>query len=87
MLGGAMLGGCEPSLNALIATRVDRSRQGAVFGLTSSFNNIGATVGPMIGAVLSAAFGFAFAFFAAAAVILMNAIVARSLNRKAGGST
>jgi DHA1 family multidrug resistance protein-like MFS transporter len=82
IIGGAMLGGCEPSLNALIALRTDKSRQGAVFGLSSSFNNIGFTVGPMIGAVLSAAFGFSFAFFAAAAILLVNAVLARTVRIK-----
>jgi DHA1 family multidrug resistance protein-like MFS transporter len=79
MIGGAMIGGSEPSVNAMIAMRAPKSRQGAVFGLTSAMNNVGAAVGPMIGATVSAAFGYSSAFFTAAAVLLASAIAARSL--------
>ncbi len=83
ILGGAMIGGSEPSVNAMIALRTPKSRQGTVFGLTSSMNNAGAAVGPMVGSLLSAAFGYASAFFAAAAVLLASVIAARTV-RKAG---
>ncbi len=73
-LGGAMIGGSEPSINAMIALRADKSRQGVVYGLNSSMNSAGAAAGPMIGALLSAAFGFASAFFAGAAVLLVSVI-------------
>jgi DHA1 family multidrug resistance protein-like MFS transporter len=70
MAGGAFIGGAEPSVNALIATRTEKGRQGIVFGVNASVNSAGAAVGPMVGALLSAAFGYASAFFAGAAVLL-----------------
>ncbi len=79
MLGGAMIGASEPSLNAMIALRSPKSRQGAVFGLASSVNNLGATVGPAIGAGVVIPFGYPAAFFAGAAVLLTSSIAARTL--------
>ncbi len=81
MAGGAFIGGAEPSVNALIATRAAKGRQGIVFGLNSSVNSAGAAVGPMIGALASAAFGYASAFFAGAAVLVVSAAAARTLAR------
>jgi DHA1 family multidrug resistance protein-like MFS transporter len=81
MAGGALVGGAEPSVNALIAARARKGRQGIVFGLNSSVNAAGAAVGPMIGAFASAAFGFASAFFAGAAVLVVSTVAARTLRR------
>jgi len=81
MLGGAMVGGSEPSINAMIAMRAERGRQGLIFGLNTSMNSAGAAVGPMIGAVLSAGFGYASAFFAGAVVLIAAAIGARTVKR------
>lgn len=85
MLGGAMIGGSEPSINAMIAMRTNKSRQGVVFGLNSSVNSAGAAVGPMIGASLCAAFGFAAAFFMGAGVLLASALAARTVKKSASG--
>jgi predicted MFS family arabinose efflux permease len=52
-----------------------------VFGLSSSINNTGAAVGPMIGASIAAALGYASSFFAAAAILLATAIAAWALAR------
>ena len=91
VLGGAMMGASEPSVNAMVALRTEKSRQGGVFGLNSGLNNAGATVGPMIGALASAAFGYSAAFFAAAVVLVASAIAARSVRRiqvqQAGAAT
>jgi len=81
IIGGAMIGGSEPSINAMIAMRADKSRQGLIFGLNTSMNSAGAALGPMIGAVLSAGFGYAFAFFAGAAVLLASAVGARTVRK------
>ncbi len=81
VLGGAMVGGSEPSINAMIAMRADRSRQGVIFGLNTSMNSAGAAVGPMIGAVLSAGFGYASAFYAGAVILLASAIGARTVKK------
>ena len=81
VLGGAMIGGSEPSINAMIAMRTDRGRQGMIFGLNTSMNSAGAAVGPMIGAVASAGFGYAAAFYAGAVVLLASAIGARTVKK------
>lgn len=78
--GGAFLGGTAPAINALIAVRADRSRQGTIYGLSSSISNTGAAVGPMIGASLAAGFGYPSAFYATAAILLVTAIGARVLS-------
>lgn len=80
VVGGAFLGGTAPAINALIAVRADRNRQGTIYGLSSSISNTGAAFGPMIGASVAAAFGYAFAFFAAAAILLVTAIGSRALS-------
>lgn len=81
MAGGAMVGGSEPSLNAMIAIRTPKPRQGAVFGLTSSLNNAGATIGPVIGAGVSIPFGYPAAFFSGALILLAGSIAARTLHK------
>ena len=81
VIGGALVGGSEPSINAMIALRADKARQGVIFGLNTSMNSAGAAVGPMIGAVASAGFGYAAAFYAGAAVLLASAIGARTVKK------
>jgi MFS family permease len=81
IIGGAMIGGSEPSINAMIAMRADKNRQGVIFGLNTSMNSAGAAVGPMVGGVLSAGFGYASAFFAGAAVLLAAAVGARTVKK------
>jgi DHA1 family multidrug resistance protein-like MFS transporter len=81
VIGGAMIGGSEPSINAMIAMRADRNRQGMIFGLNTSMNSAGAAVGPMIGAISSAGFGYASAFYAGTVVLLGSAIGARTVKK------
>ncbi len=76
MIGGALIGGSEPSLNALIALRTDRKRQGVVFGLNSSMNNLGAAAGPMIGSLASNALGFPAMFVAGSVILSASAAMA-----------
>jgi MFS transporter, DHA1 family, multidrug resistance protein len=80
-IGGALIGGSEPSINAMIAMRADKSRQGMIFGLNTSMNAAGAAVGPMIGAVLSTGFGYGSAFLGGAAVLLAAAVGARTVKK------
>jgi DHA1 family multidrug resistance protein-like MFS transporter len=80
VVGGAFLGGTAPAINALIAVRADRGRQGTIYGLSSSISNTGAAVGPMIGASLAAVFGYAAAFLAAAAILLATTVATRALS-------
>ena len=84
MAGGALIGGSEPSLNAMIALRVEKNRQGAVFGLTSSMNSLGAMTGPMVGSLSSNAFGYPAMFFSAAILLTASAVMAWRLKRAPG---
>ena len=86
VVGGALIGGAEPSINAMIAMRADKGRQGVIFGLNTSMNSAGAAVGPMIGAAASAGFGYAAAFYAGAAVLLASAIGARTVKKVDAGA-
>lgn len=83
ILGGAFLGGTAPAVNALIAHRAEANRQGTVFGLSSSINNTGAAVGPMIGASVAAGLGFASSFFATTAILAVAALGTLALSRRA----
>lgn len=82
VLGGAFLGGSMPAVNALIAARSDRNRQGTVYGLSSSLNSTGAAVGPMIGASVAVGLGYPSAFFVTAAILLAATAASRVLIRK-----
>ncbi len=81
MMGGGLIGASEPSLNAMIALRVEKSRQGAVFGLTSSMNSLGAMAGPMVGSLASNAFGYPAMFFSGAALLAVSAVMAWRLKK------
>ncbi len=81
VIGGAMIGGSEPSINAMIAMRAEKGHQGMIFGLNASMNSAGGAVGPMIGALASAGFGYPAAFYAGTAVLLAAAIGARTVKK------
>jgi DHA1 family multidrug resistance protein-like MFS transporter len=68
--GGVFLGGTMPSINAMIALRTDKGRQGSIYGLTASVGSGGMALGPVIGAGVSAAFGFPAAFFSMTIMLL-----------------
>jgi DHA1 family multidrug resistance protein-like MFS transporter len=84
VIGGAFLGGTMPAVNALIAVRADRNRQGTIYGLSSSMNAAGAAVGPMLGASLAAGIGYPSAFFAMAAALLGTFAAATAVIRRTG---
>lgn len=77
--GGVFLGGTAPSINAMIATRSDRNRQGAVYGLSSSINAVGSAIGPMIGAAAAVAFGYAFSFLVTGGLFFGLALGSRAI--------
>jgi MFS transporter, DHA1 family, multidrug resistance protein len=82
VLGGGFFGGTMPAVNALIALRAEKGKQGSVFGLSSSINSTGAAVGPMIGAALATGFGYPSTFFGMAAVLLLTVIGCAVLIRR-----
>jgi DHA1 family multidrug resistance protein-like MFS transporter len=72
---GLFVGGVIPAANAILARRVNREQQGAVYGLSASANSAGSTLGPMIGAGLAAALGMRATFAAAGVLFVGIAIV------------
>jgi MFS transporter, DHA1 family, multidrug resistance protein len=82
VLGGAFFGGTMPAVNALIALRAERGKQGSVFGLSSSINSTGAAVGPMIGAVIATGFGYPATFYGMAAMLVLTAAGSLTLVRR-----
>jgi DHA1 family multidrug resistance protein-like MFS transporter len=82
VLGGGFFGGTMPAVNALIAHRAEKGKQGSVYGLSSSINSTGAAVGPMIGATLATGFGYPSTFFGMAAILLVTVIGCAALIRR-----
>jgi DHA1 family multidrug resistance protein-like MFS transporter len=66
---GVFLGGTMPSVNALIASSCDRDKQGSTYGLSSSMANIGAALGPAVGATLATVIGYPSVFFATSGIL------------------
>ena len=87
-IGALFLGGAMPAINALIALRTDRERQGSVFGLSSSINSAGWALGPMIGASVAIGAGYPPVFLVTAGGLALTSIVAqRLIRRPAAAST
>jgi DHA1 family multidrug resistance protein-like MFS transporter len=80
-VGALFLGGTLPTINALIAARVDRERQGTVFGLSSAINSAGYATGSMVGASMAAAFGYPSVFWVTAGALALTAFAARIVIR------
>jgi len=80
---GIFLGGTMPSVNALIAARCDRNRQGAAYGLSSSMSSGGMALGPALGASVATGFGYSAVFLATAAVLGATATAVAVGTRKA----
>ncbi|MBP7095135.1 MAG: MFS transporter [Spirochaetia bacterium] len=84
---GVFLGGTMPSVNALIAGNCEKGRQGATYGLSTSVQNAGMAVGPVVGTAVANTFGRPAVFFVTSAVLLgVGAMVSRSLRRAFTGS-
>jgi DHA1 family multidrug resistance protein-like MFS transporter len=79
---GVMMGGTIPTVNALIAARADRGRQGTVFGLTSSVSSAANALGPAVGASIGAAWGYAPVFVAVAAILASGAVMVLAAIRR-----
>jgi MFS family permease len=77
-----MMGGTIPTVNALIAARADRGRQGTVFGLTSSVGSAATALGPAVGASIGAAWGFEPVFVTVAAILGSGAVMVLAAIRR-----
>jgi DHA1 family multidrug resistance protein-like MFS transporter len=68
------IGACTPLLNAIIATGTAKERQGAAYGLSSSFTQTGGALGPVIGSAV-AMISLRAVFLAASAVMVVSALM------------
>lgn len=66
VLSGLATGAIRPVANALIARVVDESDRGKAYGVMSSANSLGWSLGPVIGGYVGAHWGFRSAFFVTA---------------------
>jgi MFS family permease len=73
-LSSAFLGGALPMVSAIVATRVERDRQGGVFGWSMALNSAGAAIGPAAGSALAAGFGYASVFVGGGAMMLATSL-------------
>ncbi len=81
-LGSLFLGGTMPAINALIALRTDRDRQGSVFGLSSAMNSAGWALGPMLGSAVAVGAGYPPVFFVTAGGLAVTAVAALAFIRR-----
>jgi DHA1 family multidrug resistance protein-like MFS transporter len=83
---GAFLGGTAPAVNALIASKADPAKQGAVFGLAHSMNAVGFATGPALGALVAAAWGFSPVFLTTAVILGAAAVMTSAVVRPVRGA-
>jgi DHA1 family multidrug resistance protein-like MFS transporter len=69
---GLFVGGILPAANALIGRLTSVSSRGFVFGMVSSANFMGNTLGPLTGGILAATIGIRFVFAVTAALLTIN---------------
>ena len=81
------VGGAVPVANALIALNADTSKQGSVYGISSSVSASGGALGPMIGSVSAAFFGFRAVFFATALILGASSLGTYRRRQKKGTGT
>ncbi len=84
---GVMMGGTMPTVNALIAARTERGRQGTVFGMTASVGSAATALGPAVGASIGAAWGFAPVFATVAAILAAGAVMVLAAMRRSSART
>ena len=80
---GLFIVGVFPAINTLAVSSVDAGFQGRVFGLTTSANQLGAMVGPLIGGFLSSWTGIRPLFLiTGGALLLLGFVVCRVFSRR-----
>ena len=68
---GLMMAGTMPAINAVMVEVTPADFHGRVFGLTSSANQTGAMLGPIIGGLLSTALGIRPIFLVTGTLLLL----------------
>lgn len=83
-LAGFFMGGTMPAVNALIAQRIDRSKQGGIYGISSSVSSVGNAFGPIFGALAASSLGYPSVFFTTSAILgLLGVGISRQARRPA----
>jgi MFS transporter, DHA1 family, multidrug resistance protein len=76
---GFSTAGVTLSVNAVTARSVDSTFRGRAFGILTSFNQLGAMTGPIMGGIIGSRFGLRAAFLAAAVMFLGTSVLAQRL--------
>lgn len=74
IISSFFIGGNMPSVNALIAVKTPREKQGSMYGLRSSVASAGSAIGPAIGTVIALAAGYPSVFIATGFVLGISGI-------------
>jgi DHA1 family multidrug resistance protein-like MFS transporter len=74
LMSSFFIGGPMPSVNALIALKTPREKQGSMYGLRSSVASAGGAIGPAIGSAVAIGFGYGSVFIATGTVLVVAAI-------------
>lgn len=69
---GLFVGGILPAANALIGRLTSASSRGFVYGMVSSANFLGNTLGPLTGGIVAATIGIRFVFAVTATLLTIN---------------
>jgi DHA1 family multidrug resistance protein-like MFS transporter len=75
VLAGAFMGGVVAATSTLLAELAPKDRFGAVYGINTSLTAAANAIAPMVGAALTASWGLSSAFFGAAAMYGLAAVV------------
>ena len=75
ILLGLSVGGLIPTANSILARRVNREQQGAVYGLSASANSAGNMLGPLIGAAAATGLGMRYTFAGAGVIFLVLVVI------------
>lgn len=80
---GLFIVGVYPAINTIAVNSTDKAFQGRIFGLTTTANQMGSMVGPILGGFISSWFGIRPVFlFTGSVLILLGLLVLFKLSRK-----
>ena len=72
IISSFFIGGNMPSVNALIALKTPREKQGSMYGLRSSVASASGALGPAIGTLIAMNFGYSSVFIATGIVLAIS---------------
>ena len=74
-LFGFFIVGVYPAINTIIVNCTDKNSQGRIFGLTTTANQLGSMIGPLIGGMISSWFGIRPVFFLTGSALLVIGLI------------